>query len=45
MAIYGYLRVSTDMQDYNSQKQGVDNFAEKKGWKSDKYSYDEVYRE
>ena len=29
--IYGYLRVSTDMQDKNSQKQGVDEFAVKKG--------------
>lgn len=29
--IYGYLRVSTDMQDKNSQKQGVDEFATKKG--------------
>ena len=28
---YGYLRVSTDKQDYNTQKQGVDNFADKKG--------------
>lgn len=27
MTVYGYLRVSTDEQDYNSQKQGVDEFA------------------
>ena len=39
--IYGYLRVSTDMQDKNSQKQGVDEFATKKGWKIDEYITDE----
>lgn len=39
--IYGYLRVSTDMQDKNSQKQGVDDFATKKGWKIDEYITDE----
>lgn len=38
---YGYLRVSTDKQDYNTQKQGVDNFADNKGWKIDKYITDE----
>ena len=38
--IYGYLRVSTDEQDYNSQKQGVDNFANSKGWKIDEYITD-----
>lgn len=27
--IYGYLRVSSDEQDVNSQKQGVEEFAEK----------------
>lgn len=31
--IYGYLRVSTDKQDIDSQRQGVDGFAEAKGWK------------
>lgn len=39
--IYGYLRVSTDEQDYNSQKQGVDNFAQVNGWTIDKYITDE----
>lgn len=29
--IYGYLRVSSDEQDVNSQKQGVDGFASEKG--------------
>lgn len=38
---YGYLRVSTDKQDYNSQKQGVDSFALKNGWKIDKYITDD----
>lgn len=41
MAVYGYLRVSTDKQDYNSQKQGVDGFAEKQGWQIDKYITDD----
>lgn len=39
--IYGYLRVSTDEQDVNSQKQGVDSFAESKGWRIEKYITDE----
>lgn len=39
--IYGYLRVSSDEQDVNSQKQGVDQFAKDKGWKIDKYITDE----
>lgn len=39
--IYGYLRVSTDEQDANSQKQGVDAFALAKGWKIDEYIHDE----
>lgn len=39
--IYGYLRVSTDMQDANSQKQGVEKFAKDKGWTIDKYISDE----
>lgn len=39
--IYGYLRVSSDEQDVNSQKQGVDKFAADKGWTIDKYITDE----
>lgn len=39
--IYGYLRVSSDDQDVNSQKQGVDQFAKEKGWTIDKYITDE----
>lgn len=39
--VYGYLRVSSDDQDVNSQKQGVDKFAEDKGWTIDKYISDE----
>lgn len=39
--IYGYLRVSSDEQDVNSQKQGVDGFASEKGWSIDKYITDE----
>ena len=39
--IYGYLRVSSDEQDVNSQKQGVDKFAQDKGWTIDKYITDE----
>ena len=39
--IYGYLRVSSDEQDVNSQKQGVKTFAKEKGWTIDKYITDE----
>lgn len=39
--IYGYLRVSSDEQDVNSQKQGVEAFAYEKGWKIDEYITDE----
>lgn len=39
--IYGYLRVSSDEQDVNSQKQGVEGFASEKGWSIDKYITDE----
>lgn len=39
--IYGYLRVSSDDQDVNSQKQGVDGFAQAKGWTIEKYISDE----
>lgn len=39
--IYGYLRVSSDEQDVNSQKQGVVKFAEANGWTIDEYITDE----
>ena len=39
--IYGYLRVSTDKQDVNSQKQDVDGFAKANGWHIDEYITDE----
>lgn len=39
--IYGYLRVSSDTQDVNSQKLGVDQFAAAHGWKIEKYITDE----
>ena len=39
--VYGYLRVSTDEQDSNSQKQGVDSFAAEHGWAIDEYIRDE----
>lgn len=39
--IYGYLRVSSDEQDVNSQKQGVEAFAREKGWVIEKYITDE----
>ena len=39
--IYGYLRVSSDEQDVNSQKQGVEQFAKDKGWTIDEYITDE----
>ena len=39
--VYGYLRVSSDQQDVNSQKQGVDKFADDHGWKINKYISDE----
>ena len=39
--VYGYLRVSSDKQDVNSQKQGVDAFAKAKGWEIEKYISDE----
>ena len=40
--IYGYLRVSSDEQDVNSQKQGVVQFAQEKGWTIDKFISDSV---
>ena len=39
--IYGYLRVSSDEQDVNSQKQGVEGFAKEKGWTIEEYITDE----
>lgn len=39
--IYGYLRVSTDEQDINSQRQGVDAFAAKNNMKIEQYITDE----
>ena len=39
--IYGYLRVSSDEQDINSQKQGVEAFAKEKGLVIDKFITDE----
>ena len=39
--IYGYLRVSSDEQDVNSQKQGVEQFALAHSWSIDKYITDE----
>ena len=39
--IYGYLRVSSDEQDVNSQKLGVESFASSKGWMINDYITDE----
>lgn len=39
--IYGYLRVSSDEQDVNSQRQGVDELAASKNWYIDEYITDE----
>ena len=39
--IYGYLRVSSDEQDVNSQRQGVELFASERGWNIDSYITDE----
>ena len=39
--IYGYLRVSSDEQDVNSQRQGVEQFAKDKGWNIEQYITDE----
>lgn len=38
--VYGYLRVSTEDQDENSQRRGVDEFAAKNGLKIDEYVID-----
>ena len=39
--IYGYLRVSSDDQDVNAQKQGVDKFASDREWTINQYITDE----
>lgn len=39
--VYAYLRVSTDKQDENSQRLGVDGFAERKTLTIDKYVVDD----
>lgn len=39
--IYGYLRVSSDEQDVNNQKLGVDSFAQAKNFHIDEYIKDE----
>lgn len=39
--IYGYLRVSSDEQDINSQKQGVEQFAAERNYVIDEYITDE----
>ena len=39
--VYGYLRVSSDEQDVNSQKQGVEMFAKTRGWVIQEYISDE----
>lgn len=39
--IYGYLRVSSDEQDVNSQRQGVETFCKEHSWQIDKYITDE----
>jgi len=39
--IYGYLRVSSDEQDVNNQKQGVIKFANEHGWKIKEYIIDD----
>lgn len=39
--VYGYLRVSSDKQDYNNQKVGVDELAKRNGWTINKYIVDD----
>lgn len=41
MAVYAYLRVSTDSQDGQNQRLGVDEFAKKRGLVIDEYIDDE----
>ena len=39
--IYAYYRVSTELQNYESQKVGVIDFANRMNWKIDKEYIDE----
>lgn len=41
MAVYAYLRVSTGKQDGENQKNGIDDFAKKRGFVIDEYIDDE----
>lgn len=41
MTVYGYLRVSTDEQDYNNQKSGVEKLAQNKGLTVDEWIIDD----
>ena len=41
MTTYCYLRVSTDMQDVNSQRIGIEEFCQKQGWEIDGWCMDE----
>ena len=41
MAVYAYLRVSTGKQDGANQRQGIDDFAGKRGLVIDEYIDDE----
>lgn len=41
MAVYAYLRVSTGKQDGENQRQGIDEFAKKRGFVIDEYIDDE----
>lgn len=41
MSVFAYLRVSTDDQDANSQRQGIEQFAKEHAWKIDDYIVDE----
>ncbi len=38
---YAYLRVSTDMQDVNSQRIGIEEFAKSREWEIDEWTLDE----
>jgi len=41
MSTYCYLRVSTDTQDVDTQKIGIEEFCQKKGWEIDDWIRDE----
>lgn len=41
MSIYAYLRVSTDTQDVNSQKIGIEEFCAARSWTIDEWVMDE----